>query len=416
MTIFIIADDLTGALDTAVQFSKRGACVHVCLGGTLRSISNTPDVDVLVVDAELRHRSAGDALEETARLATLSREAGIPNLYIKTDSGLRGNIGPALIGAMNAYEVNYLAFVPAYPDMNRITLCGEQLANGKPVHLSAFGEDFFEPVRSSQVASLLNGYPVQTALIPRNEHYAPDASLRHVGIYDAQSNEDLAFIAHDLKAVNRLTVTAGCAGFASALCTALGLDRGETTPPQYHAPLLVICGSLHPISRAQIAQGMKAGFRHIGVNANLLSLDDCWQTAQGQHILNKFNTFFSESRTLLVSSISTLTESPDSADADRFPIATSFGRLMTWLLDHGAAKHFTPMMIGGDTLMGFFRANPDMVIDLKGEIAQGVVLINVHYRGQQIPMITKSGGFGDDKLLVDLDMRGLQEEACLWKS
>ena len=92
--LLIIADDFTGALDTGVQFAACGISTKVVVD---------PETDlsgdraqVLVVDTETRHLPAGEARSVVLRLAVRARKAGIPYIYKKTDSALRGNIGAEL--------------------------------------------------------------------------------------------------------------------------------------------------------------------------------------------------------------------------------------------------------------------------------------------------------------------------------
>ena len=98
--LLIIADDFTGALDTGVQFAACGISTKVVVD---------PETDlsgdraqVLVVDTETRHLPAGEARSVVLRLAVRARKTGIPYIYKKTDSALRGNIGAELAAVLEA--------------------------------------------------------------------------------------------------------------------------------------------------------------------------------------------------------------------------------------------------------------------------------------------------------------------------
>ena len=94
--ILVISDDLTGALDTGIQFCAGEAVVRV---GT--DLGET-EAQVLIVDAETRHLSARDAWRVVYHLARQARERGIPYVYKKTDSALRGNVGAELRAVLEA--------------------------------------------------------------------------------------------------------------------------------------------------------------------------------------------------------------------------------------------------------------------------------------------------------------------------
>ena len=95
----ILADDFTGALDTAVQFSSRGieTSLQIPDGGPVQF---KPDCQVIVVNLETRHLSPQSAYETVYRTVCDFRALQVPYLYIKVDSGLRGNVGASLSAAV----------------------------------------------------------------------------------------------------------------------------------------------------------------------------------------------------------------------------------------------------------------------------------------------------------------------------
>ena len=58
---------------------------------------------------------------------------GIPHIYKKTDSALRGNIGAELEAMMQASGEEQLPFVPAFPQIGRTTVNGTHFIEGVPV-------------------------------------------------------------------------------------------------------------------------------------------------------------------------------------------------------------------------------------------------------------------------------------------
>jgi uncharacterized protein YgbK (DUF1537 family) len=80
------------------------------------------ETTVLVIDAETRHVSPDQAYRKVFAVAKDAREAGIPYIYKKTDSALRGNIGSELEAAYRAAGEPFLSFVPALPQMRRQTV------------------------------------------------------------------------------------------------------------------------------------------------------------------------------------------------------------------------------------------------------------------------------------------------------
>ena len=60
------------------------------------------------------------------------------------------------------------------------------------------------------------------------------------------------------------------------------------------------------------------------------------------------------------------------------------------------------MIIGGDTLLGFMTAIHCTELMPQRELADGMVLSALEKDGGTYQVITKSGGFGSDKLLLTL--------------
>ena len=116
--LFVIADDFTGALDTGVQFASYGAATKVVVG--------------------TRHLPAAQAYDTVYRLVRWAKEKKIGCIYKKTDSALRGNIGAELSAALAADGGDRLHFVPAFPNLDRVTRGGVHYIGGVPVAQSVF--------------------------------------------------------------------------------------------------------------------------------------------------------------------------------------------------------------------------------------------------------------------------------------
>ena len=78
--LLIIADDLTGALDTGVQFAKKDIATKVVVG---TDCDFSDDISVLVVDAETRHLSPERAGETVKRVVKDAVSHGVERFYKK---------------------------------------------------------------------------------------------------------------------------------------------------------------------------------------------------------------------------------------------------------------------------------------------------------------------------------------------
>ena len=111
--LLIVADDLTGGLDTGVQFARQGITVRVVTDPDPAGEWTRTQAQVLVAVSETRHIPPEEAYQTVYGIISAGRQAGIPYFYKKTDSALRGNIGAELDAALKASGAEALAFLPA---------------------------------------------------------------------------------------------------------------------------------------------------------------------------------------------------------------------------------------------------------------------------------------------------------------
>ena len=114
-TLLILADDLTGALDTGVQIAQLQVNTQVRLYADPDTLRSAEEAEVLVIDTESRHLPPERAAELVSGLVREAAAQGVPYLYKKTDSVLRGNVGAELMAAAQAAGARPLPFVPAGP-------------------------------------------------------------------------------------------------------------------------------------------------------------------------------------------------------------------------------------------------------------------------------------------------------------
>ncbi|MDS9469782.1 four-carbon acid sugar kinase family protein [Paracoccus sp. MBLB3053] len=131
LSLAIIGDDLTGALDASAPFASRGLAVAVALGPQHVSTALSGDPDVIAVTTESREISPQAAHDAVRRVI-----GALPAVRIlkKVDSRLKGNIEAEL----SAFEFGCALAAPAIPEFGRIVQAGA---------VTGFGIDAPIPVR-----------------------------------------------------------------------------------------------------------------------------------------------------------------------------------------------------------------------------------------------------------------------------
>ena len=135
--LLVIADDFTGALDTGIQFASYGARTEILTDIEI-NFKDYPFTEVFIVDTETRHLKSKKAYETVYLLTQNAVNAGIEYLYKKTDSGMRGNIAAELTAVLDASGSGFLAFLPAFPEMNRTVEGGVSYVDGVPIEKKRF--------------------------------------------------------------------------------------------------------------------------------------------------------------------------------------------------------------------------------------------------------------------------------------
>lgn len=410
--LLMIADDFTGALDAGVQFASHGAKTTVITDTVSQWSQDVQNVDVLVVDAETRHMPAQQAYDTVHRIVIQGVQAGIPHIYKKTDSALRGNIGAELSALLHASGEKQLPFLPAFPQIGRCTKQGVHYIQDLPVAQSVFGKDPFEPVKESRVDKLIAGQTQDPVTVLPPLDYG-DALPEQEGIlvFDSLSERDLSITAHRLMEGKKLAIMAGCAGFAAMLPQLLGTNTLHHEPvlPKLDSRLLVLCGSVNPITQTQLDHAQASGFLRLRMEPRQKLEPDYWGSDQGRQQLAQWLPLLQQGKHTIIDSNDPGSNQPtaDYAKAQgltledvRLRISGSLGQILKAISQENLPG--TLLVTGGDTLMQCMNCMGIHEIEPLCEVEAGVVLSRFQYQGVSRYVISKSGGFGKADLLISL--------------
>ena len=368
LVLVILADDLTGALDTGVQFASSGIRTAVTIGTPPAS-----DCAVAVCDLETRHLAPGEAFARTAEAFQNAGAAGARLCYVKTDSGLRGNIGAALSAV--SQDGRQVLFAPSFPENRRITKGGIHYIDGVPVSKSFFARDAQNPVLRDRVSEiLLETAPLSCSELREGE---PIPSGSAVIIADAETDEALFSLAMRAKEAG-IVRFAGCAGFAKQLVRVLDLPRSASRPHFDERPMLAVCGSISPVTLGQLSCARAAGIPMFGLSEAQQRFDPV-EAALRRHGRAVVASAFDASR---------IDTRPGSAKA----IAAQLGMIARRGWECGASL----FLIGGDTLMAAVSALDGASILPAYELSSGVAVCTLRVGAVERCLVTKSGSFGGE--------------------
>lgn len=362
MDLLVVADDRTGALETAAMLADRvGSPIGVS------AWPSRPDANgsgIAVVDLGSRHLSPVDA---RARIAALEATGRVGH---KLDSTLRGNWPDELTAWAGRRPV---LLVPALPEQGRTCVGGIVLEHGRPVHEGDAGSDVRRRVYSSRPAELLRGAGARD-VVELSDRSAVAAWLSDptgVAVADAATAGDIdATVAEWEEAPDDVVL----AGTSAVVGTAAPDHGARSAPPSTDGPILIACGSVHPVARAQLAEAERAG---VTVTTIADDITACRLGEARELVLATEIPVGDIDEPLAVAAASTL-----AAGVDDLRRAVGLGALV---------------VVGGDTAAAVFGPAS---VSVRGTVAPGTAWASVD--GLDVPVITRSGGFGSDRSLVDL--------------
>lgn len=404
--LLVIADDFTGALDTGVQFANLGIETQVTTQRQLEKIHLKKATEVLVVDTESRFLTSSQAYQRIRDVLRSCQSLGYQYLYKKVDSALRGNVSAELKAVSDHFGQESIGFVPAFPDYKRSVRQGKLYIEEVLVSQSVFGQDPYEPVLEDDILlRLQNEAEIDGQLVDVDR----DSVAAALYLFDGQDKEDLQRAYHWLAQKQLLHLTAGCAGFANVLAEELFTKRQHAMAHLYY-PLVVICGSVNPITIQQIETASQQQAHRFALTSQQLLSQDYWETNEGKQTFKEIARLLQQPKLLIFETYSQTSDLQEVAqhiglkgEQIRFRIGQSLGKLTKKILSQNIPK--TLFFTGGDTLHQSMEVLHVTDLTPKEELSPGVVYSELVYKDQQLPVITKSGGFGSENLFIEIQQQ-----------
>ena len=372
--LVVTADDTTGALESAARTADAGWDAIVIPFGTPAGtvLANGdragPVRRSITVDLRSRHAAPQHAAQRLTEV--LAATASSVKVH-KIDSTLRGNWPAEIQAALGAGK--RVLMVPAYPSAGRVCRDGVVSEHGVPVGRSAHAGDPRSPVRTSRPAELLEG----AEELASADHVATWlAGAGRVAVADAADDADVTTLV-TMAAAHADVLLVGTAGVVGAAAQVMAASRSLSPRPldaTLEPRILVVNGSLHPVSRAQIDALLDAG----------------------AHMVTMPSDIGAQPVVVLTSSSTRLGTATD--------VAAMLGSIAHDVLRRMRAA--TVVLVGGDTAEAFIG---DRVVRVAGSLDVGVAVGSVDIDGRTMTLVSKPGAFGGTNTLVDLMSDALTE-------
>ncbi len=421
--IGIIADDLTGANDTSLQFFIQGCKTQVSFGEDL-SIDENLKTEVFAMSTESRNVSSQIAVERVKNASeNILKEYNFEYIYKKIDSVLRGNIALEIITILETLNLDAAIIYPAFPNEGRTTIGGYHLVKGVPLQRTEVSRDPACPIVESNIVNLLKNQ------IPENKKIevdliSLDTVMKGAGpiltklneliskgkkliVADAVSTTDLEQISLAVTKSSYKILPCGSAGAAQALSKIWHPDVSDnvlTSPEIPQLPKLIVSGSATDLTASQIKRLQEnddiENTYFIAIKPENIFSDDYEEIAQ--RIVNNLN----KENTVIVHS-SKLIENPDELNSLLIENEITKEDFISKICDYLAAvtriviaqKQAILITVGGETSYKCCRSIGSKNLQIIDTVAPAIPL-GVDHKGQLI--VTKSGNLGTQNTLIDI--------------
>lgn len=414
LALAVIADDLTGAADTGVQFQPALAPVYLVS-------RRFPAVDALIpppralslctASRSLPPAEAYQVVFDACRMITCQAPQRV---YKKIDSALRGNIGAELEAVMAALKIDMSFIAPAFIEQGRTTVDGVHFIDGMPVASTEMRCDPVTQVRESRLADWVGSqtcFPVAHIDLGMMSQGADATSaaidrafgrgVRHF-TFDANAKEHLLQIVH--LALHRYpqSLLCGSAGLAQSMARVLGTGpasphiEGREGVDALTGHWLFACGSASERLQQQV--------RALAEEANVMVeiLEPVWLATDVPSANRTAAVHRAASRLAAGDVVVRLSPpSPDSRSMDPGRLVAGFAEAVVGVIE--ASRPAGLFLSGGDTALAVLQRLGTRAVRLEYEVCSGLVfgrLMGGITEG--MPVVTKAGAFGPPNALLNL--------------
>ncbi len=419
----IIADDLTGANDTALQFHLKGANTQILLSEDIEFV-NEKNTQTWAISTETRNVEPDIAYQKISDAVNMFREKINPDyFYKKIDSTIRGNIAVETLGMLDILGWDAALLCAAFPSECRYTVGGYHLLKGTPIERTEMARDVHNPIRESHIPSLLKNQ------LPEEYHkYVGTVDLKTVMkgagpvlkrineliadgkkliVADAVSVVDVEQLALALNKSDYNILPAGTASFAHALADLWFADLQDVQHIAKTFPMLpkfVVSGSSTLITANQIEKFENSDDFD---NSIVISLDmETVLNGVSDELVNRIINNLGTKNIVVVhtshllSSFDGFSETSLNAELTKTTLA---GKITDFLAELTAKvtaqKQLILVTLGGETSYKCCNAIGANQLQLIDEVAPAIALCMDH-NAQWI--VTKSGNLGGVNTLVDI--------------
>jgi uncharacterized protein YgbK (DUF1537 family) len=370
--VLIVADDLTGAMDSAGPFATRGVETWVVAVPMRCDPASLNSARVVSVNTDTRHLPGPQAVARVNEIVRHLGAGGFDIVVKKIDSTLRGNVVAESLALLDLSGRREAVVAAAFPAQGRTVREGVVYVDGKPLAQTGFAKDALSPpplVPLQQVfAAAKPGLRVKTA--------APSDSFdadTDIWIADSETDADLAKIVETLASRLRSLLMVGSAGLTRALAQVCFDGHPAPSGPQHVTGTIVFAVGSRAVRSAEQVESLAAEPDTKVLRAPNGRLR-CTEIPVARNLVLKATT--------------------DDAGREGDPehVAADMARHAIEIAHRAQAQAL--VATGGDTAIAILRASDNPALQVLGDLMPGIPYARIRLEGASLWLVTKAGGFG----------------------
>ncbi len=387
--VLIVADDLTGSLDTAGPFAAQGLTTMVAAQPLDSDAGAVTDADVVSINTDSRHLDPDAAAERIEKCVRHFARQRFDIVFKKVDSTLRGNVATETMALMNACDRKVALIAPAFPAQGRTVVNGVVHVDGVPLARTSFALDALSPPPLQPLGEVFAGFVGAQHVSAWRPGESLNVPAEGVVVADAANDEDLSELFEKSSGHAGQTLFVGSAGLGLILARNLksaGVVAEAETPERSatNQPIVFVVGSRAVRSREQVDQ--------------LRAYLDTLVLKAPNGVLGAIRNL-STARQIVVVAV----EDPTAGDADPVEVARQLARSGLAIVNKVEAGAM--FVTGGDTAIAVLNESKCPLIQVDGNLMPGIPYARFTQNGRSIILVTKAGGFGTRDTMIDIIRR-----------
>jgi len=404
--LLIIADDLTGAMDTGAYFGRLEISTIVNVSEDSLEDTNDP---VYSIHAATRNLDLAQAWEAHRRIGNKVKSYRRV-IAKKTDMGYRGNHGAEISGLLTGLSRQVCYLLNALPDYDAYVLQAQQYVKKKPLVESMYASDpthkpttsYIPDILAKQMSEKIGTVYLEDVRGPvlKEKVEALEGQNCGVIVFDAATNDDCKIIVETLYHRSDSVVWAGTLGLMQALSAVMYGDRAPLPYVESSENIRCACFSTsHYAGTERQVQLVQAR----GVKRVVLDMDVCFAKGAEAETDRAIQACMEANRAGSFILTQHLSPENDSDEAGRRILETMVDCARRLCMECDFDRL---VIVGGETADAILKATGTKTLKVTGMPEPGVALGSVGdgpLRGKTFA--SKGGSVGSDEAVWKM-MRG----------